>query len=281
MDLWTLDLAVEADEARRRLTPRVRVAGGTPFARGRLKVTRVDEDGARRGSAHRPLAPHDIGREVVLDPFPVPPGAAVGAALGWAWDVTVATGGRTRIQWRRYLEVDTDVTPDAELRLAGPSEPLRSKAEEEGWGPEAPWDPRDTDRLLASLVATGSITEADRKAVLAEADLSGRTAERSLVDLGLVSDREMLEAYVRVTGSDLVHLPTYPIDRDAAFRVPEEVARRYGLVPVGYRAGLLEVAMSDPQNRQALWEVESIRQPYIVVAPRHEVLWVLDRLRPR
>jgi len=185
MDFWTLSLAVEADDARRVLTPRIRIEGGTPFAAGVVLVALVDPDERTCATVHRPLDPADIGIELTLPPILVPGGVPVERALEWGWDVGVATDGLERIRWRRYLEVGSaDVGDDAEIRLRWPPDGLRSKAEDEGWGPEAPWDARDTDRLLSSLLVQGIITEADRKAVVAEVQARGVTAEQTLVEQG-------------------------------------------------------------------------------------------------
>jgi len=282
MEFWKLSLVVEVDEERSLLKPRVRLAGGSPFGEGSVRATLVDPDERIHITVGRPLCREDIGVEIHLPSFPFPDGVPAWDLLRWGWDVAIRTDEIDRIRWRRYLEVGTRVGADGEIRLAGPHRDLRSKAEDEGWGPEAPWDVRDSDRLLSELVADGIICEADRKAVLAEAASSGRTVERSLVDLGHLTDHEMLERYAEVNGCELLDLGNYPIDPGAAARIPELTARRYGLLGVGYRHGLVTVAMSDPQNLDATWAIQDlVGQPYIVLATRDDVLRSLDTLRSR
>jgi hypothetical protein len=282
MEFWSLSLVVEVDEERSLLMPRVRVGGGSPFGSGRVRATLVDPDEHIHITVGRPLRREDIGTEVRLPPFPFPDGVPAWELLRWGWDVAIHTDEIERIRWRRYLEVGTRVGADGEIRLAGPHRDLRSKAEDEGWGPEAPWDPRDSDRLLSDLVADGIVNEADRKAVVAGAASRGRTVERTLVDLGHLTDREVLERYAGVNGCELLDLEDYPIDPGAAARIPEQTARRYGLLGVGYHRGLVTVAMSDPQDLNATWAVHDlVGQPYITLATRDDVLRALDRLRPR
>jgi hypothetical protein len=282
MEFWTLSLVVEVDEEGSLLKPRVRLAGGSWFAEGKVRATLVDPDEHIHITVGRPLRQEDIGSDIHLPSFPFPDGVGAWDVLRWGWDVAVHTDEIERIRWRRYLEVGTRVGADGEIRLAGPHRDLRSKAEDEGWGPEAPWDVRDSDRLLSELVADGIIREADRKAVLAEAASSERTVERTLVDLGHLTDHEMLERYAEVNGCELLDLDDHPIDPGAAARIPEQTARLYGLLGVGYHRGLVTVAMSDPQNLDATWAIQDLLgQPYIVLATREDVLRALDTVRPK
>jgi hypothetical protein len=272
---------VEVDEERSLLKPHVRLGGGSPFASGRVRATLVDPDERAHIAVGRPLRREDIGTEVSLPSFPLPDGVPAWDVLRWGWDVAVQTDGLERIRWRRYLEIGTDVGVDGEIRLAGPHRDLRSKAEDEGWGPEAPWDVRDSDRLLSELVADGILNEADRKAVVAGAASRGRTVERTLVDLGHLTDREVLERYAEVNGCELLDLDDYSIDAEVAARIPEQTARRFGLLGVGYHRGLVTVATSDPQGDLAMMAIQSyVGQPYIVLATKDDVLRALDRLRP-
>src|SRR5207244_675125 len=240
MDFWTLSFAVEADNEHGLLTPRVRIEGGTPFTSGVVGVGVVDPDGTARGAVYRPLRPEEIGTELRLRPIPLPEGILMEEALRGGWDIVVQTDGLDRIRWRRYLQVETPLGSDAEVVLAGPAEETRTEA---------------------------------------EADSSGRTVERTLVELGHLSERHMLERYAEVTGCELLDLDDYPIDPEAVARIPEEVVRHCGLLAVGYRGGLLTVAMSDPQNLDVIQAIERcITQPYIALATRDDILRALDRV---
>jgi hypothetical protein len=277
MDFWTLKLVVEADEDRPALTPCVQIGGGTPFRSGLVLITLVDAHDAIRGAVQQCLSPDDIGNELRLPSIGFADRVLMEQVVRRGWDVGVETDGLERIRWRRYLAIGTAAFDDgAEITFAGPDGAIRPKAEDEGWGPEAPWDARDTDRLLANFVERGVIGESDRQAVLAEAVAQSRTAERILVERGHIGEREMLEAYAQVTGCELLDLRTHPIDPEAMAAIPEETAREYGLIAVGYHFDFLTVATSDPQNVKALRAIDTIARPYIALATREDVLKTLE-----
>ena len=209
--------------------------------------------------------------------FTVPDGVNAEEALRWPWDIVVERDGSEIVHWRRYLEVSTAVNSEGEIGLAGLREGLRPKEEMEGWGPEAPWADRDSERLLAALVAAGVLAPAERAQLLGIHATTGKTLERTLIDDGRVDERSLLRAYADVTGTEFVSLAEYPIDQEAVEAIPEDLVRRYGMIGVGFRDDLLTVAMSDPQDGRAGLAVEMAvaRGIYIVVATRDDVLAAL------
>jgi hypothetical protein len=243
-----------------------------------LRVELVDERGTVRRLARRPLVARSLGRELRMPSFTVPHGVSADEALGWPWDIIVERDGTEVVHWRRYLEVSAAVNAEGEIELAGPPERRRSKEEMEGWGPEAPWTDRDSERLLASLVAEGAITRANRDYALRAHATNGKTLERTLIDMRCVDEHSLLRAYADVTGTEFVSLSDYPMDQAAVEAIPEDLVRRYGMIGIGYRDDLLTVAMSDPQDGRAGLAVEmAVSQGiYIVVATRDDVLAALE-----
>lgn len=284
MILWAASLAVRVNGERGVVSPIVQLRGRTDFAEGTLGLELRDGWGSLRHAARQPLRPDQIGAEIHLASFPVPAGADPDEVVRWSWDIAVEADGAERIRWRRYLQTGDRISAEGEIELAGDPARLRPKLEEEGWGPEAPWDERDSERLLASLMAEGVIGPGERDEIQAERRESGRTVERILVQRKCMSERNVLLRYADVSGCEFVELAGDPIDPQAAAMIPEELARRHGLIGIGFRGGLLTVAMSDPQRKPS--EVSEIydlaRGPiYIVVATRADVLAALDALPAR
>ena len=277
--MWSANLVVGLDQERGLLSPRVHLHGRPEFERGALRVELIDERRALRHLARRPLRPEQLGTELRLPSFRIPFGVGAEEVVRWSWEIAVETDGAERIRWRRYLEGESRIGAEGEIELAGPAAELRPKVEDEGWGPEAPWDRRDSERLLLKLVEEGLIEPRDRAEVLAERVMTGRTVERILAERGLLSERDVLSGYAEVSGCEFVELARYPIDPEAVAIVPERVARHFGLVGIGFERGPLTVATSDPQRDPGELAplYDFIGAPvYIVVATRPDVLAVLD-----
>ena len=278
MNDWTAALTVAAEERGRLLTPRVRLTGRRPFDHGTLRVELVDGGGEVRRRVSRPLVEGSLGRELAMPSFTLPTGASPDDVLGWPWDIVVESAGSELVRWTRYLEVSTRLNEEGELELSGPPDWRRSKQEAEGRGPEAPWDARDSKRLLAALVDRGDITPGQRAIAMAEHPQDGRSPERFLIESGWVPERGLWRTYCELTGSEFVDLSTYPIDPDAIAEIPADLAQAYGLIAIGYRDELLTVAMSDPQHEPGLRAAEMLspRRIHVVVATRRDVLRALE-----
>jgi Type II secretion system (T2SS), protein E, N-terminal domain len=227
--------------------------------------------------------------------------------------------GAERIRWRRRFERpartdgagDTDgddvpgeiqltVNAEAEIEftdLIGSIEPVdsidpfrpndqptapRTKADDDdGWGSESPWSARDTEYLLQSLVGKGVLSPRMARSFAATIDWArGITAERRLVDAGILSEEEMLAEYCAVNGSEFVCLAACDIDLSVASAIPVEIGLEFGLIAIGRHGDMTTVALSDPQNERALAAVyRNLDAPtYFVMATRADVLAAYERL---
>jgi type IV pilus assembly protein PilB len=117
---------------------------------------------------------------------------------------------------------------------------------------------RRTKDLGEILVEEGLISEEQLTVALAEQQRRGRSLGRVLIDLGLVKEPDLVAALAMKIGLEFVDLSDYPVDPSAASLVPEQVARRYRALPIGYDNGRLVVAMSDPANVFALDDIRTI-----------------------
>jgi type II secretory ATPase GspE/PulE/Tfp pilus assembly ATPase PilB-like protein len=112
-------------------------------------------------------------------------------------------------------------------------------------------------RIGEALVGLGFITEAQ----LAEA-LKLQQQDRKLplgellVKRGHVTRADLQTALSRKMGYPVVDVEAFPVENDAALRLPLTVARRLTALPLMMRAGRLVVALEDPSARNAIDEIE-------------------------
>lgn len=105
--------------------------------------------------------------------------------------------------------------------------------------------------ILPLLVERGIIEESDVAAILEEATAKGQTVEEVLESRGVHA-----ETILSVKG-DHLQVPTRTVpDSQLPFEIlqiiPEESAKHYGVVPLAFADGALEVGMVDPDNIEAI-----------------------------
>ena len=101
---------------------------------------------------------------------------------------------------------------------------------------------------------------------------------RVLIREGLVRSRDLAALLAMCLGLPMVDLGTTTIDPDAVAVFPEEIARRYHVLPVKQEDGRLVVAMVDPGDFQAVDDLSvraggSIRP---VIATSEDILEHID-----
>ena len=121
------------------------------------------------------------------------------------------------------------------------------------------------------LLDQGLITSGQLEQALAEQTKGEKRLGRVLIDLGIVREAELVAALARQLGMTFVDLGDYQVDPTAAALLPEQVARRYRAMPIGYQDdGRLLVAMADPANLFALDDIRTITgmevQPVVATA---------------
>ena len=84
---------------------------------------------------------------------------------------------------------------------------------------------------------------------------SGEPIGEVLERMGVLPKAKLAEAVRRYLGIPEISLAQVIIDTGIAGLIPEEMARRYTLIPFEQRLGILRVAMSDPTNERALRDV--------------------------
>jgi hypothetical protein len=120
-------------------------------------------------------------------------------------------------------------------------------------------------RIGEALIALGFIDERE----LGDA-LQQQTQDRNvplgelLVQRGVVSRQELQTALARKMGYPVVDAGEFPVENDAALRLPQAVAKRLPALPLMMRGGRLVVALEDPSARVLIDEIEFNAQARVV-----------------
>ncbi len=77
-----------------------------------------------------------------------------------------------------------------------------------------------------------------------------------LVSLGMVGEREVIEAKAQEMGLPFVNLDSIQIESSAINVVPERIAKNHGIIPVRKDGTTLYIAMSNPSNIMAIDDVK-------------------------
>jgi type IV pilus assembly protein PilB len=129
--------------------------------------------------------------------------------------------------------------------------------------------PGGKKRLGALLVEQGSITEDQLRIGLLEMKGSSKPLGAILIGLGFVTDSLVRDALSENTGQRSVDLSHAVLDAESTRIVPQDLARRYTVLPVSYEKATrhLTLAMADTFNIVALDQVRALNGGNITITP--------------
>jgi type IV pilus assembly protein PilB len=129
------------------------------------------------------------------------------------------------------------------------------------------------------LLEGGHVTPEQLAGAVEEQRRLGRSLGRVLVDLGVLTEGQLVAALATQIGLKFVDLSDYPVDGSAVSRVPDAVCRRHNALPIGYEDGRLVVAMADPANVFAVDDIRSMTGMEVkpVVATKADVVAAINR----
>ena len=113
-----------------------------------------------------------------------------------------------------------------------------------------------------------------------EQESTGEPLPEVLLRLGLLTPPQLYRVLADHLGLDFVDLTEHSVDPAAVGLIPDAMARRHTMVPIGFtESGALLVAMSDPSNVLALDDARNVTDLDIqsVVATPQEILATVDR----
>jgi type IV pilus assembly protein PilB len=138
----------------------------------------------------------------------------------------------------------------------------------------------NTRQLGQKFVDLGFMDDAQLESIYEDM----RTSDARLGDLaterGLVNEDQLLQATAEVHGMRVANLEEAKPSPEAVKVVPKNMAELYKIVPLAYDNGALTVAMSDPNNLQAMDDLKnmlSIPTVQPVLAPPKQIEMLLAR----
>jgi len=101
----------------------------------------------------------------------------------------------------------------------------------------------------------------------------------ALIKLGFASEKDILRAVTIQYSFPYLPIDNYEIDEKTISLIPAEVARKYLLVPIEKMNQILNIAISNPLNTQALEDVKAIckRELRTFIATPSEILRAIDK----
>ncbi|WP_042001208.1 MSHA fimbrial ATPase MshE, partial [Aeromonas bivalvium] len=144
--------------------------------------------------------------------------------------------------------------------------------------------PRLKMRLGDLLVQEQIVTDDQLQLALQQQRQTGRKLGTTLIDLGFISEVQLLQFLARQLGVPFFDLNNLTIDGKAVALLPEVQARRYRALAVNQNEHEVTVAMSDPADLSALDAIANLLRPRemrLAVAREGQLLDYFDRLYRR
>ncbi|WP_421339923.1 MSHA fimbrial ATPase MshE [Aeromonas veronii] len=144
--------------------------------------------------------------------------------------------------------------------------------------------PRLKMRLGDLLVQEQIISDDQLQLALQQQRQTGRKLGTTLIDLGFISEVQLLQFLARQLDAPFFDLNNLTIDAAAVPLLPEVQARRYRALAVNLTDDKVTVAMSDPADLSALDAIAALLSPRIMVlavAREGQLLEYFDRLYRR
>ncbi|MDP2167660.1 MAG: type IV-A pilus assembly ATPase PilB [Thermodesulfovibrionales bacterium] len=125
-------------------------------------------------------------------------------------------------------------------------------------------------KLGQILINSTIITEEQLKQALAIQKKEGGRLGTNLVKLGYVSEEKLVTFLSKQFGVPAVNLGSYKIDPAVLKLIPQEMAKKYMIMPVARVGATLTIAMSDPSNVFAIDDVKFMTGYNVEVAVTSE-----------
>jgi len=123
------------------------------------------------------------------------------------------------------------------------------------------------------LVKRGFITDEQLKEALALQKKEGGVLGEILVKIGYVTERDVVVALIVQCGFPYIAVNKYDIDKKVIDLMPEEVARKYHVIPLDKVGDVLSVVMGNPLDTAMISEIEGMTNCRIAtfIATRTEI----------
>jgi type IV pilus assembly protein PilB len=134
-------------------------------------------------------------------------------------------------------------------------------------------------RLGDMLIEANLITPDQLELAILQQKRSSTMLGVTLIQMGLVTEAQVLQTLHQQLGLPLIDLNDDCPDEDVVLKVKEEVARKYGAIPVRVEGRTLTVAMTDPLNVAALEDLRFHTGLFVrpVLASGSQISEAIDR----
>ncbi|MCB4205337.1 GspE/PulE family protein, partial [Deferribacterales bacterium Es71-Z0220] len=114
------------------------------------------------------------------------------------------------------------------------------------------------------LLSKNLITEAQLKVALSEQARTGKKLGETLIDLNYITEYDLLNAVSEQLGVEMVSISDYELTPDLKKLIPEQIARKYKVIPLKYSENLITLATNDPMNIDAMDELSRMTRKNIL-----------------
>lgn len=129
------------------------------------------------------------------------------------------------------------------------------------------------------LIISEKITYEQLKVVLAKQSISGRRLGEILIDEGIVSEEDIIDTLGIQLAIPRICFEMINVDYEAVKLIPENIANKYLLMPIGFDGDRIKIAMSDPLNLFALEDVKiaSGYEPMPFLSSKNEIRNAIEK----
>ena len=132
-------------------------------------------------------------------------------------------------------------------------------------------------RLGAFLIERNLITEPELDQGLARQEESGGKIGEVLVEMGVIDDRQLVEALSAFLGVPVSNLRRENVEADAIALIPEQMARENMAVPLRVGPDGLDVAVAEPsEDLRAALSTQAGQPVRLMLAPMSDIRWAID-----
>lgn len=134
-------------------------------------------------------------------------------------------------------------------------------------------------RIGDILIEQGVLTQEQLSGALEEQKRTGRKLGRTLVQMALVTEDELLQILSRQLGIPYLDLDRVQLPMAQVQRLPETLARRYRILCLGEQGGTVQIAMADPTDIFGLDEARKLLNAPLStsMARESQIMDVLDK----
>ncbi len=140
--------------------------------------------------------------------------------------------------------------------------------------------PTAMERKLGQMLVSDEIISSKDLESALQRQVEGSTSlGRVLIEMGLASEWEMAAALGKQLNVPFITLSHYEIDETVLGAIPEDVVRKYKIVPVDKTGETLTIALSDPGNIYILDDLRVLTQCQIipVISFESDIVEAIDK----